>query len=455
MKNTNLSSQQLSEIIEWITDRFQHANDFIKQPLHTKNKEMTLIYIKSVVDGDILQKNIIKPFFEMGNMEDIECYLTSLPTQQQLQTKEELEQAITKGTVLIVLPTSFYTFDIKKVHTNQLLDSNNEPTILGPQYALSEDIEVNLNVIRHRYHQPNLAVEFHNVGNQVNQSLAILYDSERVDKQALHIIKERLHKLNHDVIQSTSELQIFLNEKQRTLVPTLMVTERTDRIIYNIAGGKIALLLDGSSVCVLAPAVFFDFMTSMEDNYHPYWIVKFLKVLRYIGLLTCLIFPALYVAVTSYNPDVFRPDLALSIAGSRIGIPYPSFVEVFFMLTVMELLTEASIRLPKAISATATTVGGLILGTAATEAALTSNIMIIIVSAVAISTFVIPINDMSFAIRVFRYAILLFTTIAGTPGLILGLIGFIMYLTNIESFGQPFLNLFLQSKADEVRGTGQ
>lgn len=34
------------------------------------------------------------------------------------------------------------------------------------------------------------------------------------------------------------------------------------------------------------------------------------------------------------------------------------------MLLFMEHLTEASIRLPKAVSATATTVGGLILGTA-------------------------------------------------------------------------------------------
>ncbi len=59
-------------------------------------------------------------------------------------------------------------------------------------------------------------------------------------------------------------------------------------------------------------------------------------------------------------------------------------------------------RLPKAVSGTATTVGGLILGTAATEAALTSTIMIIIISAMAISTFVIPINEMSFTMRVVR-----------------------------------------------------
>ncbi len=219
----------------------------------------------------------------------------------------------------------------------------------------------------------------------------------------------------------------------------MLQTERTDRITYNLSGGKVVLLLDGDSLVILAPAVFFDFMTSMEDNYHPYWVTKFAEILRYIGLVTCVIFPGLYVAIASYNPEIVRPELALSVAGSRIGVPYPSYVEVLFMLIVTELLTEASIpeasiRLPKAVSATATTVGGLILGTAATDAALTSNIMIIIISAVAISTFVIPINEMSFSIRVSKYIILLFATFGGMAGLMLGFIGFIMILSNKSSF---------------------
>ena len=88
------------------------------------------------------------------------------------------------------------------------------------------------------------------------------------------------------------------------------------------------------------------------------------------------------------------------------------------MLLFMELLTEASMRLPKAVSGTATTVGGLILGTAATEAALTSTIMIIIIAAMAISTFVIPINEMSFTMRVVRVLLLIYSSLFGIVGLL-------------------------------------
>ncbi|MBO0993911.1 spore germination protein [Bacillus sp. SD088] len=437
---------------DWLIQTFKNSFDFTHKSLKIEQKEIDLLFIKTVTDNDRLQQIVIKPFFELASMEQIEAYLTSLPNQQTIDSKEQIELELTKGSVVIFLNEHILLFDFKTVRTDTVLESNIEPTIMGPQLALSEDIDTNLNLIRQRYHQPSLVIEMHEVGKKSHQSLAVIYDKDLVKPETLKLIKQGLKKLNSDVILSSAELVRFLNVKKRSLLPTMLQTERTDRITYNLSGGKIILLLDGDSLVILAPAVFFDFMTSMEDNYHPYWVTKFAEILRYIGLITCIIFPGLYVAIASYNPEVFRAELALSVAGSRIGVPYPSYVEVLFMLVVMELLTEASIRLPKAVSATATTVGGLILGTAATDAALTSNIMIIIVSAVAISTFVIPINEMSFSIRVSKYIILLFATFGGMAGLMLSFIGFIMLLSNKRSFGEPYFKMFIQAKEKETSG---
>jgi hypothetical protein len=221
-----------------------------------------------------------------------------------------------------------------------------------------------------------------------------------------------------------------------------MITERTDRIALNLAQGKMVILIEGSPFGLILPAVFFDFMSSMEDLYQPYWVSRFLITLRYLGLFISLLLPGLYVAITSYNPEVFQVQLALGIAGSRSSVPYPSYLEVLFMLIMMELLTEASIRLPKSIGSTATTVGGLILGQAATEAGLVSNIMIIIVSAVAISNFVIPINEMSFSMRVMKYIILLLAAMTGMIGLVIGLMGLLLFLVRLDSFGKPYLKMF-------------
>ncbi|MCB5934965.1 MAG: spore germination protein [Caldibacillus thermoamylovorans] len=452
MQTKKKKTTSQTNMIDLLAEKLEPSFDIINQKLQSDNITVHLLYLKTVVDNDQIQNYIIKPFFEMGSIQLFDSYIASLPQNNKIETNEKVLSQLSRGSVLVQIQEQNYLLDLKKITTNIVLETNIEPTIQGPELGLSEDIQTNLNIIRHRYHNVSLKIDTHQIGTSNNQTLAILYDQESVNDSVLKNLQEKVKNLNHSVILSSSELQRLLNDKKWTFMPIMMITERTDRVIQNIAGGKVVLILDGTPNAIIAPSVFFDFMTSMDDKYLPFGISKFLKVLRYFGLFICLLLPGVYVAVTSYNPEILRSELAFSVAGSRVGVPFPSFIEVLFLLVFMELLTEASIRLPRAISGTATTVGGLILGTAATEAALTSNIMVIIVSAVAIATFAIPINEMSFAIRLIRYVLLFFGTIAGITGLILSFLAFVLYLTNLESFGEPYLKLFIQRKKVETKG---
>ncbi|GAE06703.1 spore germination protein GerKA [Paenibacillus sp. JCM 10914] len=234
-----------------------------------------------------------------------------------------------------------------------------------------------------------------------------------------------------------------------------MLTERPDRTVMNISQGKIAVLVDSTGYAILLPAIFNDFFTAMDDKIQLPPIGWFLKGVRYIALFVTVLMPSFYVAFTSYNPEILKLQITLLVAGSRATVPYPSFFEVLFMLLAMEFLTEASVRLPKAIGQTATTVGGLILGTAATEAGLVSNVMIILVAAVAITNFVIPINMMSSGIRVTKYLFIVLSILFGLVGIVLGMIAMILYLTSLRSFGQPYLRMFSMDwkrKGDQQSG---
>lgn len=383
----------------------------------------------------------------MANENQFKAYLIALPQFQKAESKEQAVLEVTNGHTLIVIQHDLYLIDLQLATNNQVSTTSVETTIHGSNIALSENLMTNINLIRSYYHQASLSIEYFTKGEVNQQKIAIIYDKEHVNKKALEIIKQKLQQLDQQVISASTELNNYLNDKRFSLFPQMLMTERPDRIVYNIAGGKIALILDGNAQSLIAPAVFFDFMTTMEDNYHTLFISLFVRILRYAGLFVSILLPGLYVGITSFAPEVFRTELALTVAGSRIGVPFSSFVEVLFMLFFMELLLEASIRLPKVVSATATTVGGLILGTAVTEAALASNIMVIIVSAVAISTFVIPVNELAFTIRIVRLILLLITSVFGLAGLTLGLYGLIMYLVYLDSFGEPYLRLFNYQKA--------
>lgn len=434
------------ETVNWIKAQIKRTNELTEKNLEYEDKQAKLIYIKPLINQELLQQIIIKPFFEMSTEEQFKQYLHALPQFQEINSKDQLQLDIMNGNVLVFIQEEFYLVDIKLSTNDQVNTTSVETTIHGSQIALSDNLMTNINVIRSNYHQPSLFVEYHHTGEVNKHKVAIIYDQAKVKEDVLEIIQKKLGKVDKQLITSTTQLNNYLNNKQISLFPQMMMTERPDRIVYNLAGGKVVLVVDGNPQALIAPVSFFDFMTTMEDNYHTFLISLFLKFLRYAGLFISILLPSLYIGITSYAPEVFRTEVALATAGSRVGIPFSSFIEVLFMLFFMEMLLEASIRLPKAVSATATTVGGLILGTAVTEASLASDIMVIIVSAVAISTFVIPVNEMAFSIRVVRLVFILITSLLGLAGLTLGFYALIMYLISIDSFGQPYMKLDLSPK---------
>ncbi|WP_419888029.1 spore germination protein [Neobacillus niacini] len=425
--------------IKELKAKIPKAEDFVSKELQDGKKKLELLYYKTLSDEAQLQTYLIKPFYEISEPVQFLAYLQSHPKVKYFETKEKVQEDLIRGSSLLIYQNQVFLLDVKLEKNNAVSETSAETTILGPKSGFSESLPINIGLIRQRYPEETLMIESTNIGSISKTTVNLLYDSKKVDKAVLKEVKTFLSAIEIEMFQSGEQLLDFTKKSQRVLFPTLMVTERPDRTVLNIAAGKITLLVSGSPFAVLMPSVLKDQMASMADIYHTYWIGKFLLLVRYIGLFTTITLPALYVALVSYNPEVFRVQLALSVAGSRHAVPYPSFVEVILMLIMMELLMEASIRLPKAIGPTATTVGGLILGQAATEAGLVSTIMIIIVSLGAIANFVIPISTFSFAIRVSKYFILLLSIFYGLVGVILGLFLLLAYMVSLDSFGKPYL----------------
>lgn len=423
----------------------QDLNDTADMKVHKFphfNKEIMLAYLKSVCEEERIIKEIINHLVKCDSEREFKDYLLSLPHCHQINQVGEFAALLLDGNVIIYTDPDIFVLPVNKKLNVQLNTATVEMSVQGPQNAFTEDLDTNLLILRKRYPTSNLTFEMSKIGTISKTKLAIIYDAQFVDTEVLEEIRKKLTSINVDIIQAVGQLQNYLNRKKKTLFPTMMISERPDRCVFNLAQGKIVLILDGTPFTLSAPALFFDFISAMDDMYHSYWVTRILVFLRYTGLFITVTLPGFYIAVTSYNPEILRSQLALTIAGSRAAVPYPSFIEVILMLIAVEMLIEASIRLPKAIGPTATTVGGLILGQAVQQAQLVSSIMIIITAFVAISNFVIPINAMSFAMRMVRYPLIIGATFFGLIGLIITSMVFLCYLVNLRSFGKPYLALY-------------
>lgn len=440
---------------KYLQEHFKNAGDIEQREMRNEDEYVLLIYLKSICDPVVINENLVDRFYELNALDNYEQFIRSFPSSLVPKDEEELLRNMLKGCVAIFIRNHVLLFDALLVNAGGIQPPSTENVIQGPDDSFTENIEVNLNLIRHRYQTANLKTEFMTVGSLSQTRVIIMYDASKVEDAVLKELRKRLSEIKQEIVQSASEIEKHTMHPRLRLYPTLMLTERPDRTVLNISQGKVAVLVDSTGYAILLPAIFNDFFTSMDDKIQLPPVGWFMKAIRYIALFITVLMPSLYVAFTSYNPEILKMQVTLLIAGSRATVPYPSFFEVLFMLLAMEFLTEASVRLPKAIGQTATTVGGLILGTAATEAGLVSNIMIILVSAVAITNFVIPFNMMSSGIRVSKYVFIGLATFFGLVGIVLGMVGMIMYLTSLRSFGKPYLKMFAvewRKRGDQQNG---
>lgn len=165
-----------------------------------------------------------------------------------------------------------------------------------------------------------------------------------------------------------------------------------------------------------------------------------MRLLRIVSILVATIFPALYVALVGYHPELLPTTLALTIADSRNNIPFPVYLEAIMMIFALDILVEASLRLPSVVGQTIGIVGGLVIGQAAVEAGLVSNTMIIVSASTAITSFTLPTWHLISSWRISRYLLLIMSALLGIYGLTIGIAYLTLHLCNLSSFGKPYLS---------------
>ena len=91
--------------------------------------------------------------------------------------------------VAVFLRDSVLLFDAVLVNAGAIQPASTENVIQGPDDSFTENIEVNLNLIRHRYQTANLKTEFMTVGKLSQTRIIIMYDACKVDETVLQELK--------------------------------------------------------------------------------------------------------------------------------------------------------------------------------------------------------------------------------------------------------------------------
>lgn len=322
-------------------------------------------------------------------------------------------------------------------------EADSEKVIRGSNEGFSDAVKQNVALIRKRIRSPYVKVKECNAGVRSHTKVYLMYMEGIVYPNLIEEVEKRLDSFVIDGVLDSGVIEQLTEEKWYSPFPQFQTTERPDRAAMAILEGRVIVMSDNSPVALILPTDYNSFIKTSDDYYNRWEIASFGRILRYLASFFAMTLPGLYLAVVNFHTQILPTTLLLSFAEARIGVPFPAVVEVLIMEISFELLREAGVRLPGAMGNTIGIVGGLIIGQAAVEANLVSPIVVIVVSFTALCSFAIPNEEFATAFRILKFGFILLCAWLGYFGLLFGLMGVLIHLAHLKSFGIPYLMPFV------------
>jgi hypothetical protein len=418
-----------------LQDIFHNCADVVFRPLKlSDHTNILLVYIEELSDSSKLEQ-IISACMISRDVDRLTQY-------ERATNFSEIVAKVLKGCTVIFLDGEPFAYlaDITLFKQRAIDEPSNEASIRGPREGFTEDLKTNLSMIRRKISNSKLKFENHQAGELTNTSFVVAYIEDVVKPELLDEVRVRLQSFKTDQLLDSGYIEEFIEDKSFSLFPQIQNTERPDTLSASLLAGRVAIIVDGSPNALLLPMTFWAGFQAAEDHYERFLYVSSVRLLRFLlAIMSCLV-PSIYVALTTFHPQMIPLALMLSISAAREGIPFPSVIETLLMELMFEGLREAGLRLPKAIGSAVSIVGALVIGEAAVQAGFISAPIVMIVAGTGIASFAFPSYSLALPFRMLRFPLLILGGVLGLYGIAIGIIFIVIHLVTLKSFGLPYLS---------------
>ncbi len=354
---------------------------------------------------------------------------------------EKIEYSVMSGVVAMFIDgyEKCILIDARTYPARGVSEPEKDKVLRGSKDGFVETIVFNTALIRRRIRSPQLRMEMLKAGTNSQTDIVLCYMDDRVDRNFLEKIRNRINSLKVDALTLNQESLAECLYKRRWYnpFPKFKYSERPDTAAAQVLEGNIIILVDNSPSVMITPTTFFDVIEEADDYYFPPITGTYLRLSRMVIAIVTYFLTPTFLLLMEY-PEWIPKGFEFIAVRDTIHIP------IIWQLLILELAIDglklAAVNTPNMLSTPLSVMAALVLGEFSVKSGWFNSEVMLYMAFVAVANYTQNSYELGYALKFMRVINLILTAMFGIWGYIAGIaILLISIATNKTVSDQSYL----------------